>query len=561
MDELCNKMTDLNVTSHTIVTNIEQLELLSETKLEQVFTLLINNNKFKFMLNKCEDITVLINLMNIFSKVTLLQSTQTKLIALDMIYNSKYLEHLNNSLLDINRDTDLVSEIKLQKFLINCTTVLELVKNPISKILLNEIIQFLQPILIESGSMDIQEFVLLNDENLKNVIQYDVKRWPQTYMSLSVYPVITDITAKKVVLSPNIMEGSYDNVEHYIDVQFRLLHEDFLAPMREGIQSYKILNKINPKRVTKMPNMRIYFGVRIKKNDKDKETLIVHFFTNEDCSYDSKKFMFKSLLVFSNDDFNSMIFATIIKKNWKITKPITKLVIQPLSYKIPIKLNSSYTMAESDAYFLPYMYTMNVLKTFNHLHFPMKSYIVYGKTESKVPAYLKYNSKRYNINGLQFDILNDNLWPNNQVLGLDSAQNKAFKAALTEEFTVIQGPPGTGKTFIGLRIVRSIIENMYETNILKSPIIVVCYTNHALDQFLEGLINITNKITRIGGGSKSVNLKPYLLRNIDISSTSVELHLKNSYVVGLTTTGAAMRHSELLQIRPPIGWYRFILLL
>jgi len=555
MDELCDKMAVINVTPCNLVTNYEQLELLSESEPEKLFAFLINNNNFKYTLNKCVDITVLIHLMNIFSKVKLLQLTQIKSTALDMIYNSKYLEHLNNSLIDVSKLEDLISGMKLQEFFINCKSILEIIANPKSEELLNEIIQFIQPILIESSSTNIQELVLINDPKtekiVKNAVHYDVKRWPQCYKSLSIYPVITDITAKKVILSPNIMEGGYDNIEHYIDVQFRLLREDILAPIREGIQSYKIMSKLNQKCVMKMPNMRIYFDAKITKKYTEKETILVHFFTKEDCSINSKRFMFESLLVFSDDNFNSMFFATVIKMNRQTSLPIKTLVIQPLGNKPSIKFNSTYTMAESDAYFLPYMYSMEVLKTFDHYNFPMKSYIVYGKTKSKVPAYLKYSSKKYNINGSQFDILNDKLWPDNNVLGLDCAQRMAFKAALTEEFTVIQGPPGTGKTYIGLRIARSIIENMYETNILKKPIVVVCYTNHALDQFLEGLINITKKITRIGGGCKSAILKSHVLGNIN--SPTAKLQLNNSYVVGLTTTGAAMRHSLLLELGPPIG--------
>lgn len=40
------------------------------------------------------------------------------------------------------------------------------------------------------------------------------------------------------------------------------------------------------------------------------------------------------------------------------------------------------------------------------------------------------------------------------------------------------------------------------------PILCVCYTNHALDQFLENLLDIgISRIIRIGGGCKSERLK------------------------------------------------------
>ena len=46
----------------------------------------------------------------------------------------------------------------------------------------------------------------------------------------------------------------------------------------------------------------------------------------------------------------------------------------------------------------------------------------------------------------------------------------------------------------------------------SKTILIVCYTNHALDQFLEALLDkgITS-IIRIGGRSKSQRLEPYNL--------------------------------------------------
>lgn len=47
---------------------------------------------------------------------------------------------------------------------------------------------------------------------------------------------------------------------------------------------------------------------------------------------------------------------------------------------------------------------------------------------------------------------------------------------------------------------------------LKLPILIVCYTNHALDQFLEGMLKFTQRIVRVGGQSRSEVLKNYNLR-------------------------------------------------
>lgn len=70
---------------------------------------------------------------------------------------------------------------------------------------------------------------------------------------------------------------------------------------------------------------------------------------------------------------------------------------------------------------------------------------------------------------------------------------------------------GTGKTYIGLRIVEVLLENTSQW-----PILIVCYTNHALDQFLEGILKFcgSNQMVRIGGKSQCPALEAYNLSKI-----------------------------------------------
>ena len=44
--------------------------------------------------------------------------------------------------------------------------------------------------------------------------------------------------------------------------------------------------------------------------------------------------------------------------------------------------------------------------------------------------------------------------------------------------------------------------------------LVICFTNHALDQFLEGLMSRTDSIVRIGGQSKNENVMKFNIRNL-----------------------------------------------
>ncbi|KAI1006799.1 hypothetical protein K3495_g1423 [Podosphaera aphanis] len=98
---------------------------------------------------------------------------------------------------------------------------------------------------------------------------------------------------------------------------------------------------------------------------------------------------------------------------------------------------------------------------------------------------------------------------------LDQGQARAMISALCQEFVQIQGPPGTGKSFLGVKLMQVFLEVSRKTSPKLGPIIVVCYTNHALDQFLEHLMEIgIEKIVRIGGQSKSERLEGKNLRMI-----------------------------------------------
>jgi energy-coupling factor transporter ATP-binding protein EcfA2 len=165
----------------------------------------------------------------------------------------------------------------------------------------------------------------------------------------------------------------------------------------------------------------------------------------------------------------------------------------------------------------------------------MADYFINIKKDDKVPKYLKLNEghdddeeagseddKEYDdveiniedVRGRQLKMfpLLPYTWPSGEELGLDPSQYQALKAALTRELVVIQGPPGTGKTYMALKIAGILIENKAQMG-RKTPILVVCLTNHALDQFLVGMLKFTEKLVRIGGQSKEEKMDQFNLRN------------------------------------------------
>ena len=79
-----------------------------------------------------------------------------------------------------------------------------------------------------------------------------------------------------------------------------------------------------------------------------------------------------------------------------------------------------------------------------------------------------------------------------------------------------------GKTYVGLKIVGALLENRHTWDAeKKSCMLMVCYTNHALDQFLEGVLKFQQAgVIRVGGRSSSERLQAYNLHEYTTSSES-----------------------------------------
>eukprot|EP01041_Mallomonas_annulata_P009811 gene9811-20409_t len=91
-----------------------------------------------------------------------------------------------------------------------------------------------------------------------------------------------------------------------------------------------------------------------------------------------------------------------------------------------------------------------------------------------------------------------------QMLENDPSQLRAVEMSLSQRVILIQGPPGTGKTFVGVQIAKSLMENNCRR------ILCLCYTNHALDSFLEELIKAGVPKTGIVGIGNSPKISEEL---------------------------------------------------
>ena len=362
------------------------------------------------------------------------------------------------------------------------------------------------------------------------------KQPPQHFTKLPVLPSTDEVHphARKPFVRPNITKGAYTDWEHYLDVQFRLMREDFIAPLRDGIKHYELHGATNKE-------VMVYEGVSVG------QTICLYSGVGFQVHFDvtrfqrmnwehSKRLIFGSLLCLSDDDFYTIFLATVVKRDAKLLKDglVTVQFESDVLEKI-LKIDPSrrFTMVESTAYFEAYRHILEGLQRASAENLTdqlplFKRYLVDCQLNPPVPAprYIRFSENpEFRLKEVlsitegknpKVLLTADWSWPADRHTGLDPSQLRAFRAALTQEVSVIQGPPGTGKTYIGLKVVEALVANQHKSS--HFPLLVLCYTNHALDQFLEGIVKIKKKINedlnvlRIGGRCKTKSLEDCMLK-------------------------------------------------
>ncbi|NXM50736.1 ZNFX1 protein, partial [Gymnorhina tibicen] len=378
----------------------------------------------------------------------------------------------------------------------------------------------------------------------------------ESYRIMSIYPTYDEIHCnEKPVLRPNFVSGRYESTSVYLDTHFRLLREDFVRPLREGIT--EVLQNLQDRnlRKKKFDDIRIYFDARIIA-PRCASTGIVYKvqFDTSPLRFvqwrNSKRLLYGSLVCMSQDHFETFLFATVSNRNAEdLVDGIVELCFDEDSQVLlaEVQPSDSFLMVETTAYFEAYRHVLEGLQKMRESDIPFQKYIVECDAQVKEPAYVTEDTA-YNLVPLvktsrkekcpdslkNVYILDPNQWLSMEALRLDESQMQALNLALTKELAIIQGPPGTGKTYVGLKIVQALLTNerAWQNVYQKGPILIVCYTNHALDQFLEGILSFQEYgIVRIGGRSSSAGLHRFTLKELRrfISRYDVPDYLPREY--------------------------------
>lgn len=73
---------------------------------------------------------------------------------------------------------------------------------------------------------------------------------PNDFRQLTIFPTPDELLSPdRPYLRINLVDKAYTNIDHYLDVQFRLMKEDYVRPLREGIIAQKSHDPVKIKEV------------------------------------------------------------------------------------------------------------------------------------------------------------------------------------------------------------------------------------------------------------------------------------------------------------------------
>ncbi|KAL0081247.1 RNA helicase [Phycomyces blakesleeanus] len=345
----------------------------------------------------------------------------------------------------------------------------------------------------------------------------------------------------------NHVRGPYESTDEYLYTHFELMRQDCLIPLQKAVQSYRLtadkpkdklglaMSDDQVETVALSRDYRLYEHVRLNAIVfGSRQTLYrISFRLPYYCRVkwpQSKRLMEGSMVLLSKDNFVSDIkIATVVNRGDEPMRGSSRFEYMinvklecdnerdPLGFGDPSSADQdTYVMIEAPTgYFEAYRHILSVLKNTQADELPLASYLVDISQDIRLPYYASRkqfydidprkptNSRDQQKNLVKADVE----WPEKNT-GMDRTQMDALQTMITNNIAIIQGPPGTGKTFVGTYGMKVLLKNFDQG---LGPIVCICQTNHALDQFLEHVLDFDPRVIRIGARSRSERLKDHIL--------------------------------------------------
>ena len=245
----------------------------------------------------------------------------------------------------------------------------------------------------------------------------------------------------------------------------------------------------------------------------------------------TKRMITSSLIILTDNNYESYLLTTVfynpyldskIKENQKLKRRKIKIPkhpfyrvqlslvnINPQSFMFLLKNRKDLQIFESKAYFESYVHVMKRLKEINIPDLPFREELINANFTHLEMRHINENYN-YKYKDMYLNPIKGE-YPKQFISLLDNSQLSAIHRCLKYKIGLIQGPPGTGKTHVGTILADILLQNLKP----GAQILVVCFTNHALDSFIEGILKYTDDVVRIGGRCKNEIVRKKMLDNKD----------------------------------------------
>ena len=347
-----------------------------------------------------------------------------------------------------------------------------------------------------------------------------------------------------LAFTPGVVEhGPYGSADEYYDTYFRLMRCEGFGALSDGIGSL-LKGKLDARDMNVYKDVAV-LGVRFStQGGADAMTIVLTYrpLVPKRGNRAAAEIIFGNLLCLSLDgSFSEPLWAVVAhcEVDGARARTFVQLCTEynpcdDLSALLKLQRSKVTLMAESPTYFNAVRPVLRVLQSHDPNSMPFRSELVDGQRPSHTdasataewpaaPAYITPSTElptasvfpqQATMSAESFVArLTD---PTGLQTTFDESQRHAMAAALQQRVAVIQGPPGTGKSFVGRELACMLMD------LLRGPVLVITYKNHALDEFLEGCIDRVGleRIARLGSRSQSQALSG---RNIKVLLRDREL--------------------------------------
>ena len=350
------------------------------------------------------------------------------------------------------------------------------------------------------------------------------------FRAISILPTADELSSSEPAFLRRASEvgnlDEHDRIGAHLDNQFRLLREDLLGELRDDLQA--IINLKRAPRGTKLSGLELS-GTHCGSDRKRKPfglvfrcpkgiTQLSKLKSKERKDYlgRNKNFLKHGSIACLLSDDHIVAFAQVERDEDLLAEEKPRVILifsgeeAPRKALLEAKLSSELQLIQVDTPYFAYEPFLKRLQDKRELQLA-EQLLFFRDLDIILPEQSQIASTVVALQKGPHNNLQGVLRTPNPVK-LDESQVASLIAGLGQAVSLIQGPPGkprssvystsiliylpgTGKSFIGALLAKVFFQAT------EQPILVICYTNHALDQFLQDLMSIgipAGEMVRLG---------------------------------------------------------------